>query len=216
MQIAGDRRKGARRLAPLEVWKIQGGSPDKWDQLRADGWDEGKLMQEAAKACPPCSATALLSGALEAVAQAATEGKAGGCIDPDDAAAWNAVLRWLRAWKCQPDNPARALEASQDNPVMSSNLAVYGSLGLRGPAPSAKKPGGTKPNHGAIRFQIQEDEPPRGPDMKPNPEETFTQPKSSLDKTNALKRVRTSQSGRGTLGRSNWCSRSRLARVGKP
>ena len=45
---------------------------------------------------PPETAKALVRYALELEAQ---ERHAGGCADPGEKAAWQAVQRWLRAWR---------------------------------------------------------------------------------------------------------------------
>ena len=53
-------------------------------------------LRDAARSCPPETATALIVYALELEEKS---GRAGGCPDPEEKAAWRAVQRWLKAWR---------------------------------------------------------------------------------------------------------------------
>ena len=59
---------------------------------------------------PPKTARCIVDWGLRLESQyASTETKTGGCPDPLDDAAWQATLRWLRAWKRNPERPSEAL-----------------------------------------------------------------------------------------------------------
>ena len=98
-QTAGDER----RLAPFEVWRIQGHSAAEWRRLLDREVTTELLMHGAAQAMPIRTAQALTGALLETIAE---EPRAGVGPDRDEELAWETWSRWLAAWKRRPDAPA--------------------------------------------------------------------------------------------------------------
>ena len=110
----------ARALSPLEVWRVQGGQDAVWNAAAEAGLSPDLLVREAARACTPKMASALLGWGL-ALQGAACPAPAGLCPDPDEEEMWAEMGEWLGAWKENPQHPSQALaavgprEADQDD-----------------------------------------------------------------------------------------------------
>ena len=79
---------------------MQGGAVQDWPVKAPAGparrVEEKAALRDAARSCPPETAKALVVYALELEEKS---GRVGGCPDPEEKAAWQAVQRWLRAWR---------------------------------------------------------------------------------------------------------------------
>jgi len=85
-----------------------------------------------------------LVGAVQELLDAPAPGKAGLCVDPDDRRAWESMLRWLRAWKKNPQRPD--LEGML-------NGAQVDTPEKTGAASSSSGAGSRKPKRPAVRFK---------------------------------------------------------------
>ena len=88
-----------RRLAPEEVWRVQGGQPEDWRAKLEQGYKEAELLKSAAQACPLNTASVLVNVAGAVLAGEQNPRRAGLCQDPDNENGWEAVRHWLKAWK---------------------------------------------------------------------------------------------------------------------
>jgi hypothetical protein len=102
--LNGTRR--GRALAPLEVWRVQGGTDPIWTQAIDAGLDTTLLVREAARAAPPRLADGLLRWA-ESIKGAASDVVAGVCRDADEEAMWGNIHKWLGCWRLNPQEPSR-------------------------------------------------------------------------------------------------------------
>ena len=84
-------------------------------------------LRDAARSCPPEAANALIVYALELEEKS---GRAGGCPDPEEKAAWIAVQRWLRAWR--GGTLGQAGSAAQRGPSRVAAQEPRGEIGQVG------------------------------------------------------------------------------------
>ena len=92
VQVPQSKKGAVRALTDKEVWRMHGGSREKWEAEPEEG--RGALVKQAVASCPPKTAEAVLVWALEVFEP---RRKAGACRDPEEEAAWKALQRLLRA-----------------------------------------------------------------------------------------------------------------------
>ena len=135
----GGRLLGVRPLLPQEVWKVQGGHQAEWDAL-PEG-KEQEALRGAVQALPRRTAETCLKWAAEAMSNIGKGDKSGVCHDPIEASSWQAVLRWLRAWKASPSRPAAALEPGDLAPHLAAGTFIFLVPAGRRASAAAPEPG---------------------------------------------------------------------------
>ena len=105
--LIGSMKNGSacpRRLAGLEVWRMQGGSDADWQRLLMR-YQERDVLRQAARSQGPVTAARILEWLQNLEATEDQEEKAGFCVDRDEEKAWGDIKQWLKAWGRNPEHP---------------------------------------------------------------------------------------------------------------
>ena len=92
-----------RRLSPLELWSVAGGTAKAWDAALEAGLTVEDLAVGAARMCPAATAS-VMTRAGEALLREPTA-RAGVGPDPEEDVMRDRLGRWLSAWEESPLHP---------------------------------------------------------------------------------------------------------------
>ena len=152
LHIPGGTGGRIRALTAEEVWAVQGGTPNAWAERISSGETADTLLKDAARSLPIETARAVLGAVAEATQQGS--GRAGGCHDPAEEAAWETTRRWLRAWASGTlSGPNKSVGNNRHAGAMSDEVHK------------------ARRKSQAVRFKAIEEDLVRGPEPPPDAEE---------------------------------------------
>lgn len=96
---------GVRKIKPIEVWRIHGGSDDDWSSLVKTGASEDDLTAWAARSLPKRSARSILEAALEWALTSQSGTVVGGPRHREQEEIARITLDWCKSWMAHPEDP---------------------------------------------------------------------------------------------------------------